>query len=39
VRIHRNVIDGNLQCKSNQPRPTGDRNRVQGNKENQCRRM
>jgi hypothetical protein len=38
-RIHRNVIDGNLQCKSNSPRPTGDHNRVQGNKEDQCRRM
>ena len=38
-RIHRNVIDGNLQCKSNRPRPTGDHNRVQGNKEDQCRRM
>ncbi|MGH3508195.1 MAG: hypothetical protein ACRDO2_13425 [Nocardioidaceae bacterium] len=39
VRIHRNVIDGNLQCKSNHPRPTGDFNRVQGNKEDQCRNM
>lgn len=38
-RIHRNVIDGNLQCKSNRPRPTGDHNRVSGNKEDQCRRM
>jgi hypothetical protein len=38
-RVHRNVIDGNLQCKSNSPRPTGDHNRVAGNKEDQCRRM
>jgi hypothetical protein len=37
--IHRHAIDGNLQCKSNSPRPTGDHNRVQGNKEDQCRRM
>jgi hypothetical protein len=37
--IHGNVIDGNLQCKSNRPRPTGDHNRVKGNKEDQCRRM
>ncbi len=38
-RIARNVIDGNLQCKSNRPAPTGDNNRVQGNKEDQCRGM
>ena len=38
-RIHRNVIDGNLQCKSNRPAPTGDFNRVQGNKEDQCRNL
>jgi hypothetical protein len=36
---NRNVIDGNLQCKSKRPRPTGDDNRVQSNKEDQCRRM
>ncbi|WP_183094646.1 hypothetical protein [Nocardioides stalactiti] len=34
--IYDNAIDGNLQCKSNAPRPVGDRNRVEGNKEDQC---
>jgi len=38
-RIFRNVIDGNLQCKSNKPRPGGGKNKVSGNKENQCRRL
>lgn len=38
-RIYRNRIDGNLQCKSNDPRPVGGRNIVQGNKEDQCRRL
>lgn len=32
-----NVVDGNLQCKSNSPKPRGYNNRVQGDKENQCR--
>jgi len=32
-------VDGNLQCKSNRPAPTGDFNRVQGNKEDQCRNL
>lgn len=36
VDITNNVIDGNLQCKSNQPAPTGGFNRVAGNKEDQC---
>ena len=38
-RIHLNAIDGNLQCKSNRPAPTGDHNIVQGNREDQCRHM
>jgi len=36
VFIADNVIDGNLQCKSNDPPPAGGNNRVQGNKEDQC---
>ena len=39
VEITSNRIDGNLQCKSNDPRPTGGGNLVQGNKEDQCRRL
>jgi len=39
VEIRRNRIDGNLQCKENQPRPIGGGNIVQGNKEDQCRRL
>jgi hypothetical protein len=39
VRISSNRIDGNLQCKANSPRPTGGGNIVQGNKEDQCRRL
>jgi hypothetical protein len=39
VKILRNRIDGNLQCKSNEPRPTGGNNVVEGNKEDQCRRL
>jgi hypothetical protein len=39
VRIYSNRIDGNLQCKQNSPRPVGDHNVVQGNKEDQCRRF
>lgn len=34
-----NRIDGNLQCKSNRPAPTGRGNVVGGNKEDQCRRL
>lgn len=34
-----NQINGNLQCKSNVPAPTGRGNIVQGNKEDQCRRL
>ena len=37
--IQRNVVGGNLQCKSNRPRPTGVANRVEGNKEDQCARL
>lgn len=39
VLIANNRIDGNLQCKSNRPAPTGGQNTVQGNKEDQCRRL
>jgi hypothetical protein len=39
VRISRNAIDGNLQCKENAPAPTGGGNVVQGSKEDQCRRL
>jgi hypothetical protein len=39
VLIARNVVDGNLQCKSNRPAPTGGHNVVQGNKEDQCARL
>jgi hypothetical protein len=35
----RNRIDGNLQCTSNSPAPTGGGNVVQGNKEDQCARL
>lgn len=33
------AIDRNLQCKSNSPRPTGGKDRVHGNKEDQCPRL
>lgn len=36
VEIRRNVIDGNLQCKANNPKPVGGGNIVGGNKEDQC---
>jgi hypothetical protein len=39
IEISRNRIDGNLQCKANSPRPVGGGNVVQGNKEDQCRRL
>ena len=39
IKITRNRIDGNLQCKENVPAPTGGSNRVQGNKEDQCARL
>ena len=37
--VRRNFVEGNLQCKSNRPRPVGGGNVVQGNKEDQCRRL
>jgi hypothetical protein len=39
IAINSNRVDGNLQCKGNSPRPTGSGNIVQGNKEDQCRRL
>jgi hypothetical protein len=39
IKITRNRIDGNLQCKANVPAPTGGSNIVQGNKEDQCKRL
>jgi hypothetical protein len=39
VRIAGNRVNGNLQCKANVPPPTGGRNVVQGNKEDQCARL
>jgi hypothetical protein len=39
VEIRNNRIDGNLQCKENNPAPTGGGNIVQGNKEDQCKRL
>jgi len=37
--VVRNTVDGNLQCKSNKPAPTGKSNKVKGNKEDQCRKL
>ena len=39
VEIRKNIIDGNLQCKANSPRPVGGGNIVGGNKEDQCARL
>ena len=39
IVVSDNVIDGNLQCESNRIQPTGGNNRVEGNKEDQCRRL
>jgi len=39
VAIANNRVDGNLQCKENVPAPTGGGNIVQGNKEDQCKRL
>jgi hypothetical protein len=39
IEIAGNRIDANLQCKENSPAPTGGNNRVQGNKEDQCKRL
>lgn len=37
--IYTNRVGGNLQCKENVPAPVGSGNIVQGNKEDQCRRL
>ncbi len=37
--VYHNVVDGNLQCKSNVPAPVGGGNIVKGNKEDQCRSL
>lgn len=39
AEIFRNVVNGNLQCKENRPRPRGGSNTVGGNKEDQCSRF
>jgi hypothetical protein len=36
ITITDNTIGGNLQCKENDPDPTGGGNVVAGNKEDQC---
>jgi hypothetical protein len=39
ISITSNRINGNLQCKANNPRPTGGGNVVGGNKQDQCARL
>jgi hypothetical protein len=39
IVVRENVVGGNLQCKSNRPKPAGGANRVEGNKEDQCARL
>ena len=39
ARIFDNIVGGNLQCQENEPEPVGARNRVDGNKEDQCERF
>lgn len=39
VVIKNNVVDGNLQCKENDPHPRGGGNKVHGSKEDQCRNL
>ena len=39
ISITANRIKGNLQCKANNPPPTGGGNVVHGNKEDQCKRL
>ena len=39
VSILQNSVEGNLQCKANNPAPTGGGNVVQGVKEDQCARL
>ena len=36
VVIARNTVNGNLDCKENEPAPTGGGNRVGGSKTDQC---
>jgi hypothetical protein len=38
-RIWRNIVDGDLVCTSNKPRPLGGANEVNGRKRGQCRRL
>ena len=35
--VRHNRVEGNLQCKSNDPAPVGGNNTVGGNKEDQCK--
>ena len=39
IRITKNRLGGNLQCKENSRRPTGGGNVVRGTKEDQCARL
>jgi len=39
ITVNDNVVDGNLQCESNRIQPIGGNNRVNGDKEGQCRRL
>lgn len=39
ISITQNRINGNLQCKANNPRPTGGGNIVGGSKEDQCAKL
>lgn len=39
ITINSNMVSGNLQCKGNSPAPTGSKNEVRGNIEDQCRDM
>lgn len=39
IVVRENTVDGNLQCEKNSIQPIGGANRVEGNKEGQCRRL
>lgn len=39
LSVQSNTVDGNLVCKENRSAPTGGQNRVEGNKEGQCRNL
>lgn len=39
VVIRKNVVDSNLQCKENHPKPRGGGNKVEGSKEDQCQNL